>query len=542
MSAKLCIFVSSVQKELGEERRALKAFVADNPLLGRFFEVFLFEDIPASDRSVDDVYLEQVDRCALYVGLFGDSYGTPGSDNLSPTEREFDRATAAAKPRLIFVKGSNDNDRHPRMRALMEKAGDQLVRRRFFDIGDLIAGLYASLVEHLCRIGAIQTGPFDAAACRDATLADVSEEKVALFLTKARQARGYALGPGTSMRDVLVHLNLLGAGHPSNAAILLFGTQPQRFLLTSEIKCLHFHGTVIRKPISSYQVYKGDLFQLVDQAVDFVMGKIDRGVGTRAQSNEAPVTYEMPREGVAEAIVNAVAHRDYASNASIQVMLFSDRLEIWNPGELPPLLTIEALRRPHASIPHNPLIAEPLFLARLIERAGTGTLDMIALCAEAGLKPPQFRQDAGSFVQTLWRPHRENPATSRSESRSESRPESRPEWRPEWGRESVHHRVMLSLKKSPASRSEIVRILGHKSVSNALRHALADLMKAGFVKYTIPEKPNSRLQRYMALKPAINQTNQTPLKRAKKPPIPPLPVKAGKKSSGIRIKKKKAGL
>jgi hypothetical protein len=101
---------------------------------------------------------------------------------------------------------------------------------------------------------------------------------------------------------------------------------------------------------------------------------------------------------------------------------------------------------------------------------------------------------------------------------------------------------MLSLKKSPASRSEIVRILGHKSVSNALRHALADLMKAGFVKYTIPEKPNSRLQRYMALKPAINQTNQTPLKRAKKPPIPPLPVKAGKKSSGIRIKKKKAGL
>ena len=67
-AARIKIFVSSVQKELVAERQAIKAFVAGDSLLRRFFDVFLFEDIPASDRRADDVYLEEVDRCAIYVG------------------------------------------------------------------------------------------------------------------------------------------------------------------------------------------------------------------------------------------------------------------------------------------------------------------------------------------------------------------------------------------------------------------------------------------------------------------------------------------
>ncbi len=126
-------------------------------------------------------------------------------------------------------------------------------------------------------------------------------------------------------------------------------------------------------------------------------------MGTRAHGPQAPVNYDLPEEAVAEAIVNAVAHRDYASAASVQVMLFADRLEVWNPGHLPPPLTPESLRVPHASLPRNPLLAEPLFLTRYVERAGTGTLDMIRTCAEAGLPSPAFRHDDGQFVQTLWR-------------------------------------------------------------------------------------------------------------------------------------------
>ena len=397
------IFISSVQKELAEERRTIKAFVEGDPLLRRYFTVFVFEDLPASDRRADEVYLDEVDRCAVYVGLFGNEYGFEDKEGLSPTEREFDRATAGGKPRLIFVKGADDKGRHPKMRALIRKAGDQLIRRRFGSGPDLTAALYASLVDHLQRVGLLRTRPFDASACPDAKMTDLSEEKLRWFLTRARRERQFALAENTPPQEALAHLNLLDAGQPTHAAVLLFAAQPQKFLISAEVKCMHFHGTEVRKPIPSYQVYKGTVFELVDQAVDFVMSKITRAVGTRAQGSEAPVDYEMPRDAVAEAIVNAVAHRDYASNASVQVMLFNDRLEVWNPGELPPPLTMEKLRSPHTSIPHNPLVADPLFLARYIEKAGTGTLDMIALFRDAGLPEPEFRQDGGMFVQTLWR-------------------------------------------------------------------------------------------------------------------------------------------
>jgi predicted HTH transcriptional regulator len=106
---------------------------------------------------------------------------------------------------------------------------------------------------------------------------------------------------------------------------------------------------------------------------------------------------------VAEAIVNAVVHRDYTSNASVQVMLFKDRLEIWNPGVLPPNLTLQSLRGPHASIPANPLLAEPMYLTKYIERMGTGIRDMIDCCKAAGLSEPEIRIDSGSWIMTIRR-------------------------------------------------------------------------------------------------------------------------------------------
>lgn len=95
------IFVSSVQQELAAERAAVRDFVRGDALLRRFFDVFLFEDLPASDRRADAVYLDEVGRCDLYLGLFGGDYGQPDADGKSPTEREFDHATACSKTRLI---------------------------------------------------------------------------------------------------------------------------------------------------------------------------------------------------------------------------------------------------------------------------------------------------------------------------------------------------------------------------------------------------------------------------------------------------------
>ena len=76
--------------------------------------------------------------------------------------------------------------------------------------------------------------------------------------------------------------------------MLVFGKAPQQFLISSGVKCAHFHGTQVAKPIPSYQIYKGTAFQLVDQAVDFVLSKIALSVGTRAESIQAPVSYEIP--------------------------------------------------------------------------------------------------------------------------------------------------------------------------------------------------------------------------------------------------------
>ena len=226
---------------------------------------------------------------------------------------------------------------------------------------------------------------------------------MAWFLREARRARGFPLSENAEPKELLVHLNLLNADHPTHAAVLLFGHKPQRFLISSGIKCAHFHGTEVAKPIPSYQVYKGNVFQLVDAAVDFVLSKINLAVGTRAASSQVPVSYELPPDAVREAIVNAVAHRDYTSTGSVQVMLFADRLEAWNPGTLTPSLTLQQLREPHGSFPANPLLAEPLYLAKYIERMGTGTRDMIRFCCDAGLREPEFAIRDG-FVQTLWRP------------------------------------------------------------------------------------------------------------------------------------------
>jgi len=96
------------------------------------------------------------------------------------------------------------------------------------------------------------------------------------------------------------------------------------------------------------------------------------------------------------------------------VFVFADRMEIWNPGELPPGLTPERLREPHGPVPRNPLIAEPLYRIKYVEKAGTGTTDMIADCREAGLPEPDFEQRGPYFVVTIWRDWLTNEAMTRS--------------------------------------------------------------------------------------------------------------------------------
>jgi len=295
-----------------------------------------------------------------------------------------------------------DVDRHPKVNRLIKKMSEDLIYGRFSSYSELVSDVYSSLVTYLIEKGELRLEPFDKSANKDATLSDISDDSIEWFLRRAKAERGLPMDVDTSKDKLLTHLNLLNNGRISNAALLLFGNQPQRFFLSSEVKCAHFPGTTVEKPIPYYQVYKGNLFELVDQAVNFILSKIDYAVGTRSQGSIVPTAYEIPPEAIEEAIVNAIAHRDYDSTSSVQVMLFADRLEIRNPGQLPPALTMESLKEDHSSYPKNPLIAESLYLAKYIERMGTGIQDIVKHCLEYGLPEPEFKM-TDSFVAIIYR-------------------------------------------------------------------------------------------------------------------------------------------
>jgi predicted HTH transcriptional regulator len=398
------IFISSVQKELAIERRAIRDFIRGDALFGQYFDVFVFEDLPAADRRADETYLDEVSASAIYLGLFANDYGSSDDKGISPTEHEFDCATDNSIYRLAFVKGGDDSKREPAMKKLIGKVSNQLRRRRFESTEELLRDrIYPSLIEFLRWKGILRSVAFEREPIPDLDLSAVDEKKVRWFLRRAREARSYPLAADTPVSEALAHLDLLSDDQLTQSAVLLFGKKPQSWLPASEVKCLHFHGTEPVKPIPDYQIFKGNLFELIDQATDFVMAKLSRRVGVRDAGPENTVTYEIPKAAVAEIIINALAHRDYQSDASVQVYVFADRIAIWNPGELPPTLTPAKLKKAHSSVPRNKRLCEALFLANYIDKAGTGVLDVLGQCKAAGLPEPDFAQDGDQFTVTLWR-------------------------------------------------------------------------------------------------------------------------------------------
>ena len=396
------IFISSVQREFAKERRLLCDYIRNDSLLGRFFEPFIFEDMPASEVSAQKAYLTQAAECHIYLGIFGTQYGYEDAEGISPTEREYDTATAHFAHRLTYTLETNE-PRHPKEQAFINKVEQNVVRRAFATYEELRTAVYNSLIDYLTSKEIIRRVPFDAAAHPVATFNDIDPERVRTFVNKAKEKRNFPLTFADGIEKILSSIHVLtDDGRLTNSALLLFAKDPQQFFRTSEVRCAQFYGTKVEKPIRNYQVFTGSLFEMIDKAVGFVMSRIDARVGTREHSADAPVDYELPESAVAEAIANAVAHRDYTSNASIQVMLFRDRLEIWNPGKLPDGFTIQKLHEIHSSEPTNPVIAHPLFLAGYIEHLGTGTTDMIAACEQFGLRTPEFHQ-AEDFRTIIYR-------------------------------------------------------------------------------------------------------------------------------------------
>ena len=234
--------------------------------------------------------------------------------------------------------------------------------------------------------------------CERADLEDIDEEKVRWFLRRAKYERRLELDLETPVREALEKIELLREGKLTNAAILLFGKNPQRFFIQSETRCARFKGA---KPLEfiDMKVFGGNIIDQMEDAVEFVKEHIK--LHAKIVGMERVERWEYPIDAIREAITNAICHRDYEISANVQVRIFDDRIEIWGCGHLPEPLTVEDLKQRHRSILRNPLVGKCFFWIKFIEQWGTGTNRIIDACLDYGLPEPVFEELSGSLVVTL---------------------------------------------------------------------------------------------------------------------------------------------
>ena len=398
------IFISSVQRELSAERKAIVDLVSDNPQLARFFSTFAFEfDVPASDKRTDEVYLAELAVSDLYVGIIGSDYGGLTSDGVSATESEYDEATRLGIPRFIFVKGSSDKMRDPRERNFLRKVSPGLIRVRFENTEELLAALTESLDRYLAENKVAYAGlTYEEEPV--GKWEELDEDKIRWFIRTAREKRGFPFPVDAPVEKVLKHLKMVTDGVPNRAAMLCFGKDAHLYATSPGVKCILWYGKERRKPAGSYKWFEGNLFEVSDKAIEFIKEKLDLRIGGHTLGAQSDDTFEIDEKVVAEMVNNGIAHRDYTSSATVQVELFRDRLTVFSPGPMHRDMRFEMLAEDHQSYATNPIIAHALFYVKYIEEIGSGTVDMFDLCKATGLRPPTFDIDARHFTVTVYRP------------------------------------------------------------------------------------------------------------------------------------------
>jgi ATP-dependent DNA helicase RecG len=166
------------------------------------------------------------------------------------------------------------------------------------------------------------------------------------------------------------------------------------------VEVLHLWGPVLTSlgPDGSRWRLNREVFGTLPHVIDEVEALLLERIATRGVINgwrrhDEP---EYPRFALREAIVNAVAHRDYTRRgAHIQVRLFPDRIEIQTPGGLPPPVTVDNLEE--AQETRNEAIVSLLQDLGYMEKRGYGFDGIVIALREAGLSPPLVRDNGASF-------------------------------------------------------------------------------------------------------------------------------------------------
>jgi ATP-dependent DNA helicase RecG len=216
------------------------------------------------------------------------------------------------------------------------------------------------------------------------------------------KAEAYAAGLSgigeTDVRRVLLKRGCLvahnGELRPTNAGILLFGKDPQRFVRGAEITAARFAGETMSDTFSRQDIL-GTLPDQIKRAETFLVDHLRKGVhlGPSMARHES---FEYPLEAARELVVNAVAHRDYSiSGDGIRLFIFKDRMEITNPGRLAGPVTVANIKDERFS--RNPVIVQVLSDMGFIERLGYGVDRVIHLMQQQNLRAPEFEETSGGF-------------------------------------------------------------------------------------------------------------------------------------------------
>ena len=186
---------------------------------------------------------------------------------------------------------------------------------------------------------------------------------------------------------------------PTNAGILLFGKDPQRFLVASDISAVRFAGQSMSDTFNRQDI-TGTLPEQIKRAETFLVDHLRKSVtiGDKMRREE---NFEYPMEAARELVINAVAHRDYSIRGdNIRMFIYSNRMEVYSPGGLPGPMTLQNLRDERFS--RNPIIVQVLADMNFIEKLGYGVDRVIDLMRAKNLREPDFHEKTGGFEVVIY--------------------------------------------------------------------------------------------------------------------------------------------
>jgi len=320
---------------------------------------------------------------------------------------------------------------------------------------------------------------------------DLDAKALAYFRKRAARSKRLSSEMLEETDAVLIDkLHLMQGDYLKRAAVLLFHPDPERFVTGAFVKIGYFLNDA---EVLYHDEVHGDLFTQVNKTVETLHAKYLKAL-ISYEGIQRVETYPVPEEALREAVLNAIAHKDYRSGAPIQIGVYDDKIMLWNSGQLPLDWTVERLTEKHSSLPYNPDVANAFFRAGMIELWGRGIEKILAASQSAGLPAPEFRYEHTG----LWVVFR---FASGGEARFRERQVAGQVTGQVTGQvagqvETWVKRAVIACAAGALSSAELQAIIGIKHRETFQRNYLDRLLSEHWLERTIPDKPRSRLQKY----------------------------------------------